>query len=229
MTTIGNWKLLEWTLNSVTSVTVSGTCFDEVRLYPKGALMTTFCYEPQVGITVQCDINNRLTYYEYDGLGRLMLIRDQEKYVLKKFCYNYAGQPEACSVYYNVDTCQSIARNNCGVDSGGTSVTYCVPAGRYSGYSQADANGRAAQALAGLGQANANRYGTCLLVCTGSNCTAEGKKCINGFCTTGVKICSEVNQVNGSLWQVIYRYFFNDGTWSQYYTEYTSSPQCAID
>lgn len=222
VTTIGNWKLLEWNLASITSITVTGTCFDEVRLYPSEAFMTTYCYEPQVGVTVQCDINNRLTYYEYDGMGRLMLVRDQEKNVLKKLCYNYAGQPEACSVYYNADTCQAITRNNCGVDSVGNPFTYCVPAGRYSGYSQADANAKAVNDINTLGQIAANTYGTCTVLCTTGNCIGANKKCINNVCETGIKVYTSVVQV-GNKWECTYHYEWSDGSWSQSYNQLANS------
>jgi hypothetical protein len=224
---IGNWKLLEWNLSSVTSISVTGTCFDEVRLYPKGAIMTTFCYEPQIGVTVQCDVNNRLIFYEYDGLGRLMLVRDQDRNILKKLCYNYAGQPEACSVYYNVDTCQLFTKD-CGVDSVGSSVTYCVPAGRYSGYSQADANAKAVQEMSALGQANANAKGTCALLCTTSNCTGADKKCVNNICETGVRVFTSSTQLGLHMYECTYHYEWSDGSWSQNYTDIFTQP-CAID
>lgn len=59
--------------------------------------MVTYTYEPLVGITSQCDANNRVNYYQYDKTGRLILIRDQDRHVVKKYCYNYIGQPEDCS------------------------------------------------------------------------------------------------------------------------------------
>ncbi|MGN6495711.1 MAG: hypothetical protein ACTHLE_27215, partial [Agriterribacter sp.] len=87
-----------WTLQKDT-VTVSGGSYtitissslqvDEVRFYPKAAKMTTYTYEPLVGMTSQCDANNRITYYKYDGLGRLQTILDKDKNVLKTYDYRY--------------------------------------------------------------------------------------------------------------------------------------------
>jgi YD repeat-containing protein len=145
------------------NLTVSGTgTIDELRLYPSGALMTSYSYDPLIGLTAQCDANNRFTYYEYDGLGRLALIRDQDKNVLKKFCYNYAGQPEACSYFFNAYQSQTFTRNNCGSGYNGSQVTYSVPANTYgSSVSQSDADAKALAEIAANGQAYANTNGTC--------------------------------------------------------------------
>ncbi len=70
---------------------------DEVRLYPTKAQMTTYTYDPLIGMTSACDINNRVTYYEYDRFGRLLHVRDEKKNILKKYCYNYQGQPVSCN------------------------------------------------------------------------------------------------------------------------------------
>ncbi len=75
----------------------SSVHLDELRFYPFDAQMTTYTYAPLVGMTSQCDLNNRVTYFEYDGFQRLILIRDQDKNIVKKICYNYAGQPENCN------------------------------------------------------------------------------------------------------------------------------------
>jgi YD repeat-containing protein len=88
--TIDGWTYYETEVTGVTSVTVSGTAsIDELRLYPKGALMITYCYLPLIGLTAECDAANRITYYEYDSFGRLKLIRDQDKKILKSYDYQY--------------------------------------------------------------------------------------------------------------------------------------------
>jgi hypothetical protein len=87
--TVDGWTYYEHEVSS-TSITISGSNYiDEVRLFPKGALMTTFTYHPLIGMTGQCDVNNRITYYEYDSFGRLKIVRDQEKRILKKIQYKY--------------------------------------------------------------------------------------------------------------------------------------------
>jgi|GEM_PF-1429286 len=74
-------------------ITITGTAnIDELRLFPAGAQMTTFTYSPLVGVTSQCDMNHRITYYNYDGLGRLNNTRDQDGNILKTFEYHYQGQ-----------------------------------------------------------------------------------------------------------------------------------------
>lgn len=89
--TIGSWTYYEHMVTaSSTTLTITGTGgIDEVRLYPSDAQMTTYTYEPLVGITSACDVNNRVTYYEYDTFQRLLRIRDQDGNILKTFDYKY--------------------------------------------------------------------------------------------------------------------------------------------
>ena len=86
---VGDWRLFKWDLTNVSSVTILADNVDEVRLYPANARMTTYTYNPLIGKSSECDQSNRITYYEYDDLGRLQFVRDENKNVLKMYEYNY--------------------------------------------------------------------------------------------------------------------------------------------
>lgn len=89
--TIGSWTYYEHEVTG-TSVTVSGSnTIDELRLYPKGAQMTTYTFSPLVGMTSQCDVNNHILYYEYDSFNRLKTIRDEDGKIIKRADYKYLG------------------------------------------------------------------------------------------------------------------------------------------
>lgn len=91
--TIGLWTYYEHVITGQTSVTLSGSGnIDELRLYPANAEMISYTYDPLVGMTSACDLNNRVTYYEYDKLGRLNVVRDQDHNIIKTTEYKYTGQ-----------------------------------------------------------------------------------------------------------------------------------------
>jgi len=126
------------------------------------ALVSTYTYKPLVGISSETDPRGRTTYYEYDNLNRLALVKDHEGNILKKLCYNYAGQPENCGFFSNQEQSGSFTRNNCGTDYEGGTVSYVVPAGRYfSAVSQQEANDMAQADVNASGQAYANSNGVC--------------------------------------------------------------------
>ncbi|WP_212003255.1 YD repeat-containing protein [Chitinophaga sp. HK235] len=53
------------------------------------ALVTTYTYAPQLGMTSATDPSGKITFYEYDSNGRLKLIRDQDGNILKQLDYQY--------------------------------------------------------------------------------------------------------------------------------------------
>lgn len=63
--------------------------FDDIRLRPSSSRMITYTHSPLIGVTSKTDDNNIMLKYEYDGLGRLKVIRDQDGNVLKQIDYQY--------------------------------------------------------------------------------------------------------------------------------------------
>ncbi|WP_439696628.1 hypothetical protein ACFGVS_29080 [Mucilaginibacter sp. AW1-7] len=87
------WYYHEHKVTGVTSVTVTGSGnIDELRLYPADAQMTTYTYTPLVGITSSTDAKNQTSYYEYDGLLRLINVKDKDGNIVKHTDYHYQGQ-----------------------------------------------------------------------------------------------------------------------------------------
>jgi|GEM_PF-2529038 len=140
---------------------------DDLRIYPSDGAMTTYTYEPFIGMKSSIDDKGLTTYYEYDNFNRLKIIRDQNDNVIKMFCYNYAGQQLDCGTggvvaYSNAAKSQTFTRNNCGTGGAGSQVVYSVPSGKHtSTISQADADAKAQNDLNTNGQNYANANGQC--------------------------------------------------------------------
>lgn len=161
LVTKNGWSLYSRTISGVSSITISGSGkIDELRLYPQDAQMRTMTYRPHIGVSSECDINNRVTYYDYDGFGRLMLVRDHEKKIIKKNCYTYKGQTENCNIYGNVLKTGVFIRN-CSYGYITTPVTATVPANTYYATTQAAADALAQMDIDVNGQDYANTNGVC--------------------------------------------------------------------
>lgn len=88
--TTNGWTYYEWNVTPGSITVYCSNCYiDDLKLYPIGAMMTTYTYEPLIGMTSETDSNGYSLYYEYDSFGRLMFIRDHNHKLLKYFNYNY--------------------------------------------------------------------------------------------------------------------------------------------
>jgi hypothetical protein len=87
---VNGWTYYEKIFTGAMGVTISGTgTIDELRLHPKDAFMTTYTYNPGVGITTTSDPNSVTTFYEFDSIGRLRYIRNSLGEIEKRIDYNY--------------------------------------------------------------------------------------------------------------------------------------------
>lgn len=200
---------------------------NSLRTIPN-TLVTTYTYKPLIGVTSESDVSNRVTYYEYDNFNRLTLIRDQDRNVIKRICYNYAGQPENCMTYGNVLKTGPFQRLNCGEDSVGTYVIDSIQPNTFYGASQPEADSLALSYLNATGQAYANEKGSCF-VCNTTNCPGVNYKCVNGVCTEGGRynVSTTRVRINGVfVWQCVYHYCWTDGSTSADFTE-TNDSACA--
>jgi len=91
--TYGEWSYAEREVSAVSgTVTVSGTGYiDELRFHPYESQMTTYTYEPQIGISAVFDPKGKLQFYEYDSKQRLKNIKDQDGNIVKSYQYQEAS------------------------------------------------------------------------------------------------------------------------------------------
>jgi len=69
---------------------INETVFDEVRVHPIDAKMTTTTYDKLYNLPItKTDEQGTTVRYEYDGLGNLVTILDKHRKVVKKYKYNY--------------------------------------------------------------------------------------------------------------------------------------------
>ncbi|TCC99786.1 RHS repeat domain-containing protein [Pedobacter psychroterrae] len=87
--TYGSWTLAEREITSASgTITVSGSgSIDELRFHPADAQMTTYVYDPLVGITCTIDSKGGAQYYEYDNSQRLKNVKDQQGNIVKSYQY----------------------------------------------------------------------------------------------------------------------------------------------
>ena len=72
------------TANSTTTVTLSSVSkLDEVRIFPVGASVQSRTYIPLLGVDSKAGINSIPSYTSFDVFGRLKLVKDQDKYIIR--------------------------------------------------------------------------------------------------------------------------------------------------
>ncbi len=174
--TIGNFTFYEYEIpdistyeipsNCPTTVSITGTgSIDELRLYPSSARMKSVTFDPLVGKTSECDENNRITYFEYDELGRLRFIKDDYRNIVKMNEYNVRKM--GCINTFTNKLVSEIYRKDCSQEGDyiGINIIYTIPAGTYtSNVSQDEVDQQVQADLEVNGQAFANANGTCIPV-----------------------------------------------------------------
>ncbi len=125
--------------------------------------ITTFTYNPLVGITSKTSSSGIRENYVYDTKNRLDKITNVSGEILKDFNYGYASSYTYPTVYYNTEKVKTFTRNNCGQGFAGGPYTYTVPAETYSSLiSQDDAEQQAVLDINSVGQYLTNQNAICI-------------------------------------------------------------------
>ena len=65
------------------------TALNALRTAFPDAMVTTYTYDPLVGITSMTDPKGYTVYYEYDDFNRLQRVKDQDGYIMSENKYYY--------------------------------------------------------------------------------------------------------------------------------------------
>ena len=99
--TEGEWQYFEvvadlssgdWTNNiqcTISNTSGDAILVDDVRFHPADAQMTTYTYDPLIGISSVSDVNSFPIHYEYDAFGRLESIKNSDGDIVEHHDYNY--------------------------------------------------------------------------------------------------------------------------------------------
>lgn len=86
--------------------------FDDVQIYPVGALCTFRTFDPEnEKITSETDANGKTTFYSYDAFGRLLTIKDNAQNLLTDFQYGYSRSRNPQGVFDPADPNDQIERS----------------------------------------------------------------------------------------------------------------------
>ncbi len=88
-------KIDQTTQNRIAGSAVPATAdlnlISNLRETLSGALITTYTYQPLIGMTSITDPRKVTVYYEYDNFGRLKTVRDKDNNILESYEYNIKG------------------------------------------------------------------------------------------------------------------------------------------
>jgi hypothetical protein len=98
---VNNWKYFEGRISVAAApetfklrLEANGTTdLDEIAFYPETGSVSFFGYDPLFGKTSEMNGRGVGVFYEYDALGRLKFVKDQEKNLRQTVDYYYTVQP----------------------------------------------------------------------------------------------------------------------------------------
>lgn len=86
----GIWKYSgEQVYASENFAMLAASGYDDIRIYPSDAEITTYTYSPLIGMTSSIDPKGETVFYEYDQFQRLKNVKDQNGNILKSNTYHY--------------------------------------------------------------------------------------------------------------------------------------------
>ncbi len=157
---------------------------DKLRTQLPSSHVTTYLYDSKSdwGVKQVKDPNGLNIFYEYDAMGRLARVRDNNNKILSQNEYKY--KDVVFFPYRNVEKSQAFNKTNCQPGYAG-GATYIVLADKFGSFiNQLDADQKALNDIAANGQAYVNSTAVCYPYWSYTSCCGFG--CVySDFALTG--------------------------------------------
>lgn len=120
------------TLHGLTNEGQLRTALANLRVVMPEAMITSFTYKPQIGVSSKTTASGLTSFYQYDVFGRLQTIRDHDNHILKKYDYHMtnANSSLANNLYY-VNSPYMATYNKICEDLSIRSYNYIEPGGKH--------------------------------------------------------------------------------------------------
>ncbi|MEP5612296.1 MAG: PKD domain-containing protein [Cyclobacteriaceae bacterium] len=90
-TVTAGWSQLTWQITSTSDIDVvnpTGSIIDELRVHPSDAMMTSYTFDPTIGMVAVAGADGRARISEYDDHDRLKLVKDFKGNILRTNDYS---------------------------------------------------------------------------------------------------------------------------------------------
>ncbi|MBC7937972.1 MAG: hypothetical protein H7Y86_21705 [Rhizobacter sp.] len=110
------WIYIEKEVTGATGFNINSTgvglaYIDEARYYPSDASMTTALYDWRGNVICSNDSKSMFLYFEYDPFGRMTLVRDHKRNILKKYDYQYLVAADQGNGSYTITLTNNTSHN----------------------------------------------------------------------------------------------------------------------
>ncbi|HEY9007933.1 MAG TPA: PKD domain-containing protein [Ohtaekwangia sp.] len=75
---------------------------DDVAFYPENSELTSYTYDVPFGVNSITDSRGVTQYMQYDGLGRITMVQDQDRNIIKRYNYTFTSIPVS-SLYAHIN------------------------------------------------------------------------------------------------------------------------------
>ncbi len=85
----GSWIYVRTSFTGSATIGGSGKTVDQVRVFPEDADVESYTWWPDGNLRSRTDSRGVTESYEYDTLGRLIAVRDNDGHIVESYQYNY--------------------------------------------------------------------------------------------------------------------------------------------